>query len=80
MLDTGKSARASGSALYEAYTRQRVVHGWPSLQPNVFGMHLKTAVIKIGGRKLKSGVQIYQGVAVPASWSADTAATWARAA
>jgi hypothetical protein len=34
-------------------------------------MHLKAAVIKIGGRKLKSGAQIYEGVAVPASWSAD---------
>ena len=44
MLDKGKSARASGSALYDAYTRVRLVHGWPSLQPNVFGIHLKAAV------------------------------------
>ena len=80
MLDKGKSARASGSTLYDAYARQRLVHGWPSLQPNVFGMHLKAAVIKIGGRKLKSGGQVYEGVALPATWSADTAAPSARAA
>jgi hypothetical protein len=41
---------------------------------------LKEAVIKVGGRKLKSGVQIYEGVAVPASWAADGAAASARAA
>jgi hypothetical protein len=80
MLEKGKSARASGSALHTAYTDRRLAHGWPSLQPNVFGMHLKAAVIKIGGRKLKSGVQIYEGVAVPASWAADGAAASARAA
>jgi hypothetical protein len=80
MLAKGKGARASGSTLYHAYTSQRLAHGWPSLQPNVFGIHLKTAVIRVGGFKLKSGCQVYQGVALPASWAAVATAPSARAA
>jgi hypothetical protein len=65
-LEWDKDARATGSELASAYGAQRVLRGWPDLKPNVFGMHLKFAVVSAGGRKIKSGSQIYLGVRVPA--------------
>jgi hypothetical protein len=66
LLERDKDARATGSELASAYGAQRALRGWPDLKPNVFGMHLKSAVATVGGRKIKSGSQIYQGVRVPA--------------
>jgi hypothetical protein len=65
-LERGKDARATGSELASAYGTQRALRGWPDLQKNVFGAHLKSAVAAIGGRKIKSGSQVYLGVRVPA--------------
>jgi hypothetical protein len=31
-------------------------------------MHLKTVIEELGGRKIKSGVQVYEGVRLPAAW------------
>jgi hypothetical protein len=73
MLDTGKQARATGSELAKAYHEQRLVYGWPELPANVLGMHLKRAVEELGGRKLKSNGQVYQGVCLPAAWRAPLA-------
>ena len=42
--------------------------GGQELKPNIFGMHLKAAVEKLGGRKFKSGGQIYEGVRLPPEW------------
>jgi hypothetical protein len=68
MLPKGKHARATGSELANAYAAHRGQYGWPPLPANVIGMHLKTAVEALGGRKLKSGVQVYEGVCLPAGW------------
>ena len=74
MLEHGPQARASGSALAHAYARLRPVHGWPVLASNTFGKLLKIAVQEIGGRKLKSNLQIYEGVRIPAAWDMRIAA------
>jgi hypothetical protein len=73
-LEKNAVARASGSALYQAYREQRPAHGWPELAPNVLGRLLKISVEEIGGRKLKSGAQIYEGVRIPAEWCMKAAA------
>jgi hypothetical protein len=67
-LELGKQARATGSQLANAYAAQRWRFGWPALPANVVGMHLKAAVEELGGRKLKSGGQVYEGVRLPAAW------------
>jgi hypothetical protein len=74
LLEKNAVARASGSALYQVYRERRPAHGWPELAPNVFGKLLKIAVEEIGGRKLKSGAQIYKGVRIPAEWCMKAAA------
>lgn len=74
MLEHGSQARASGSALAHAYASLRPKHGWPVLAPNNFSKLLKIAVHEVGGRKLKSGVQIYEGVRIPAAWEMQIAA------
>jgi len=66
MLEQAPGARASGSALAEAYASLRNAHEWPDLAPNIFGVLLKVTVQEVGGRKLKSGVQIYEGVHIAA--------------
>ena len=68
LLERGAGCRATGSELFHAYATQRLVHGWPELMPNIFGMHVKAAVEKLGGRKFKSGGQIYEGVRLPPEW------------
>jgi len=73
LLESGERARENGSALFRAYAAQRVVHGWPELKPNIFGMHVKTAVAELGGRKIKSGAQVYEGVRIPVSWRGQLA-------
>jgi hypothetical protein len=65
-LERDKNARATGSELAYAYGAQRALRGWPDLKPNIFGMYLKSAVATAGGRKIKSGSQVYLGVRVPA--------------
>ena len=67
-LELGEQARATGSQLANAYAAQRWRFGWPALPANVIGMHLKAAVEELGGRKLKSGGQVYEGVCLPAAW------------
>ena len=68
MLELGKHARSTGSELAHAYAEQRPAHGWPDLPGNTLGMHLKIAVEALGGRKFKSGGQVYEGVRLPAAW------------
>ena len=70
MLDQCKQARATGSELAQAYAVQRPTNGWPDLPGNILGFHLKTAVEEVGGRKFKSGGQVYEGVRLPAAWRA----------
>ena len=65
-LERDEGARATGSELAYAYGAQRALRGWPDLKPNIFGMLLKPAVAAAGGRKIKSGRQVYLGVRVPA--------------
>jgi hypothetical protein len=74
MLEHGHQARASGSALAHAYASLRPIHGWPVLAANTFGKLLKIAVQEVGGRKLKSCLQIYEGVRIPAAWDMQIAA------
>jgi hypothetical protein len=74
MLEHGPQARASGSALAHAYASLRPKHAWPALAPNTFGKLLKVAVQEVGGRKLKSCMQIYEGVRIPAAWGVQIAA------
>jgi len=54
-LQWDKDARATGSELAWAYATQRASRGWPDLMPNVFGQHLKSAIVAAGGRKIKAG-------------------------
>jgi hypothetical protein len=70
MLELGKHARATGSELAHAYAEQRPAQGWPALPGNILGIHLKIAVQERGGRKFKSGGQVYEGVRLPAEWRA----------
>jgi hypothetical protein len=74
MLEHRPHARASGSALEHAYASLRPIHGWPALAPNTFGQLLKIAVQELGGRKLKSNLQIYESVRIPAAWDMPIAA------
>ena len=74
MLERAPDGGASGSALAEAYASRRSANGWPTLAPNTFGRLLKIAVHEAGGRKLKSGGQIYEGVRIPAEWRMKAAA------
>jgi hypothetical protein len=74
MLEHGPQARASGSALVHAYASLRSIHGWPALAPNTFDQLLKIAAQEAGGRKLKSNLQIYEGVRIPAAWDVKIAA------
>jgi hypothetical protein len=45
----------------------------PDLPGNILGIHLKIAVEERGGRKFKSGGQVYEGVRLPAAWRAPLA-------
>jgi hypothetical protein len=74
MLEQGPQARASGSALAHTYANLRLIHGWPALAPNTFGQLLKIAVQEVGGHKLKSNLQFYEGVRIPAAWDMPIAA------
>ncbi len=68
MLELGKQVRATASELACTFAVQSLVHGWPELPPNILGIHLRTAVEELGGRKFKSGGQVYEGVRLPAAW------------
>lgn len=57
--------RETGRALRSAYERVRARHGWPPIPANVFGALLKSAIEKVGGRKVKSSCQLYTGVTLP---------------
>jgi hypothetical protein len=74
MLDRAPTARATGSALANAYESLRAVRGWPVIARNVLGTLLRIAVQEVGGRKLKSGVQVYVGVCIPTEWGMQAAA------
>jgi hypothetical protein len=67
-LEHEPMARATGSELASAYNRARGGYDWPDLPANVIGFLLKAAVEARGGRKLKSSVQMYEGVRVPVNW------------
>ena len=67
-------AREGGSALAAAYAMQRPTYGWPDVPFNVLGMLLRVAVTELGGRKLMSGGQIYEGVRIPPDWHMKAAA------
>jgi hypothetical protein len=64
-LRHGTNLRAAGSELFDLYAGMRAQRGWPPMARNVFGQLLKAAIEAIGGRKLKSSRQLYEGVAVP---------------
>ena len=68
MLDKGKQVRATASELHHAYSIQRIIHGWPELPASALGIQLRAAVEELGGRKFKSGGQVYEGVCLPAAW------------
>jgi hypothetical protein len=74
MLEHAPSARTTGSALADAYEALRAGQGWPEIPRNVFGTLLRIAVEELGGRKLKSGSQVYEGVRIPAGWGMRVAA------
>jgi len=69
MLERGKDHRATPKELAQAYAAQAAFNRWPALSPTALGMHLRREVRLVGGRKIKSGGQVYAGVAVPASWA-----------
>jgi hypothetical protein len=73
MLDKGEKLRAYGSVLFTFYDLKRAVYGWPKLTPTAFGRLLRKAVEAAGGRKIKSGGQVYVGIGVPAAWQSDHA-------
>jgi hypothetical protein len=64
-MTRGANLRASGSAVYNAYTKMSELRGWPPMARNVFGQLLKPAVEAIGGRKTKASRQLYEGVGLP---------------
>jgi hypothetical protein len=68
MLDKGEGLRTCGGVLFTFYNRKRAVYGWPELTATAFGRLLRKAVEAAGGRKIKSGGQIYIGVGVPSAW------------
>jgi hypothetical protein len=74
MLEHAPSARATGSALADAYEALPAGQGWPEVPRNVLGVLLRIAVEEVGGRKLKSGSQVYEGVRIPAGWGMPVAA------
>jgi hypothetical protein len=74
MLERSPSARATGSALMDAYERRRPLHGWPEVQGNIFGALLRIAVEEVGGEEIKSGGQVYVCVGIPAVWNMQVAA------
>ena len=61
------SARVAGSAMFAAYDELRVSRGWPRLSPGIFGRHLKPAVQRAGGTKVKASAQVYVGLGLPIS-------------
>jgi hypothetical protein len=58
-------ARVAGSVMFAAYVKLHLSRGWPPLSPAVFGRHLKAAVTRAGGRKVKANAQTYIGLALP---------------
>jgi hypothetical protein len=58
-------ARIPGRAMFSAYDRLRQIRGWPRLSPAIFGRHLKSAVQRAGGTKVKASSQIYVGLERP---------------
>jgi hypothetical protein len=68
MLDKGEGLRECGSVLFRFCNLKRAVYGWPKLTATAFGILLREAVKAAGGRKIKSGGQIYVGVGVPEAW------------
>jgi hypothetical protein len=74
ILEHAPSARATGSALADAYEALRAGQGWPEVPRNIFGILLRIAVEEVGGRKLKSGSQVYEGVRISAGWGMQVAA------
>jgi hypothetical protein len=71
MLDKGEALRACGGVLITFYDLKRAAHGWPKLTATAFGRLLRRTVEAAGGRKIKSGGQIYVGVGVPSAWQGD---------
>lgn len=66
-LSRSASARTTAGELFAAYEAARVVEGWPPLTSTAFGRYIKTAIVRTGGRKIKSnGQQVYVGFALPA--------------
>jgi hypothetical protein len=63
MLDKGERLRAYGGVLFTFYKLKRAVYGWPKLTATAFGRLLRKVVEAASGRKIKSGGQIYIGVA-----------------
>jgi hypothetical protein len=68
MLDKGEESRAYGGVLFTFYNLKRAVYGWPKLTVTAFGRLLRKAVGAAGGKKIKSGGQVYVGIGVPAAW------------
>jgi hypothetical protein len=73
MLDKGERLRAYGGVLFTFYDLKRTVHGWPKLTATAFGRLLRKVVEAAGGKKIKSGGQIYVGIGVPLAWQSDRA-------
>jgi hypothetical protein len=68
MLDKGEGLRAHGGVLFTLYDLKRAACGWPKLTVTAFGRLLRKAVEAAGGKKIKSGGQVYVGIGVPAGW------------
>lgn len=58
-------ARIPGAAMFAAYDALRKIRGWSRLSPAVFGRHLKLAIERAGGAKVKASAQIYVGLGLP---------------
>jgi hypothetical protein len=71
MLDKGERLRAYGGVLFTFYDLKRAINGWPKLTATAFGRLLRKVVEAAGGRKIKSGGQVYIGVGVPVAWQSD---------
>lgn len=73
-LSRSASARTTAGELLAAYEGTRDTMNWPHLTSTAFGRHLKTAIERAGGHKIKSnGQQVYVGFSKPSKASGSAA-------
>ena len=64
-LGAAPGNRVPAGALQDAYVTHAATNGWPTLGRTALGILLRIEIEAMGGRKIKSSGQFYEGVSLP---------------